>query len=25
MREKEAQKAQARGNIQINGMMSDFQ
>jgi hypothetical protein len=25
MREKEAQKAQARGNVQINGMMSDFQ
>lgn len=25
MREKEAQKAQARGNVDINGMMNDFQ
>jgi len=24
MREKEAQKAQARGNLEINGMMNDF-
>ncbi len=25
MREKEAQKAQARGNVDINGMMNDYQ